>query len=733
MRLHAGEIVANRYEIDATIGSGGMSVVYRAYDLKLDRPVTLKVLKDDYLADVDLVERFPLEARAAAAIGHTNIVSIYDFGQDEDICYIVLEYVDGASLKDYINKRAPFEDIIIIDIAIQVASGLAAAHRQGIVHRDIKPQNILVTKNATIKVADFGIARVANSSTLPAGAGSMGSVHYSSPEQARNGYLDHTTDIYSLGVCMYEMATGRLPFDGETDVSVAMCHLNETFPDILDYNDMVSDSLLRIISKATEKSSSLRYQSAEDLIEDLKRAKIDETGDFVKEEVHDAPYSPPPQDPAKLAMDVRYRSREDFLNDRATELAQDDFDDIDNVEPESSDKAYLWGGAIMALFFVAILAVLFAFIIWPRLSGSTDRIFAPDIIGLSLEDAEALAAERGLYIYVHGYEYSDDIEEGSIISQVQSLTSAGLSAGDQVLVIVSQGPEIVYVYTMINHVGASVADVQSQLNMLDLTLVIEEVFDGNSDAGTVISQIPPADTRLRAGEQVTIFVSRGPDTGMVDIPNLIGLTDVAALELLSSVMLIPGIITQEESSYPSGTIIYQEPAAGESVYRESIVNYTISTGPAQVEPPPVPPAQPDPPPAQPETPPVEPDPPPQEPEPEPDTPEEEDPPPTDTPPDTTTDNDDLPDITLPPPPGVSSFTLLPWDVPEGTETVRIQIRSIIGDNAPQTLQDTNVSIGQLPQTFSVSGTGTITYQVFSIDDNGVEVMRGSFTINFDED
>ena len=293
MKLNAGELVAGRYEIDATIGTGGMSVVYRAYDKKLDRPVTLKVLKEDYLADDDLHDKFPQEARAAAALNNQNIVSIFDFGQDGDIFYIVLEYIDGFSLKELITKKAPFDDDIIIAVAMQIAEGLSEAHRNGIVHRDIKPQNILITRSNIVKVADFGIARVAKSSTINAGAGSMGSVHYSSPEQARNGYLDHTTDIYSLGVCMFEMATGRLPFDGEMEVSIAMCHLNNKFPDILEFNPNVSQSVIKIIEKCTEKSSSLRYQRAEDLVHDLKLAQNDPTGQFVTEEIKDTSHGVP--------------------------------------------------------------------------------------------------------------------------------------------------------------------------------------------------------------------------------------------------------------------------------------------------------------------------------------------------------------------------------------------------------------------------------------------------------
>ena len=389
MILETGVMVAGRYQIEEKIGQGGMAVVYRALDTKLDRHVTFKVLKEDCLTDKDLTERFPQEARAAAALNHKNIISIFDFGQDGNIYYLVLEYVDGASLKERIIKKAPFDNDITIEVAIQTAEGLGEAHRGGIVHRDIKPQNILLTRTGVVKVADFGIARVARSTTLAAGAGSLGSVHYSSPEQARNGYLDHTTDIYSLGVCIYEMATGRLPFDGETEVSIAMCHLNNKFPDMRNLNPNVSESLVKIVEKATEKSSSLRYQKAEDLIADLIQAKTDDSGAFVTEEIKNTGYTPKgakappprpepepepekePTPPTPSPVVAREKARNAFLekdnydDDNEDYEYDDDYDDEDD-EPVRSDKAAVWGGIILALIFAAVASLVFVFYVMPR-------------------------------------------------------------------------------------------------------------------------------------------------------------------------------------------------------------------------------------------------------------------------------------------------------------------------------------------------------------------------------
>ncbi|MCL1845071.1 MAG: Stk1 family PASTA domain-containing Ser/Thr kinase [Defluviitaleaceae bacterium] len=337
MKLTAGQIVAERYEIDGVLGSGGMSVVYRAHDTKLDRFVTLKILKEDYLNDETLLERFPKEARAAAALNHQNITAIFDHGRDGDILYIVLEYVDGASLKELIVKKAPFDDETNLGVAIQVAEGLAEAHYNKIIHLDIKPQNILITTTSIVKVADFGIARAAKSVTLNAAAGSMGSVHYFSPEQARGGYIDYKSDIYSLGIVMYEMATGQLPFEGENEVAVALQHINDPMPDISKINPHVSASVIRIIQKATEKSASKRYETVEDMIDDLKRALTDASGAFVTVEKTDVMSETRRISEENKEAVRRQKMRAAFL-DGVESTNDDDIDDINDMHDEPHEE-----------------------------------------------------------------------------------------------------------------------------------------------------------------------------------------------------------------------------------------------------------------------------------------------------------------------------------------------------------------------------------------------------------
>ena len=278
MLLNPGTVLSGRYEILEKIGSGGMAVVYRGRDRKLDRYVTVKVLREEFIGDEEFIERFRSEACSAARLSHPNIVRAYDVGEDGDINYIVNEYIHGDTLKKAIKEKAPFDSRSTINVAIQIASALSQAHKAHIVHRDIKPQNILVGTDGVVKVTDFGIARAATASTMTTTANAAGSVHYFSPEQARGGYVDEKSDIYSLGITMFEMITGVLPFQGNNSVSIALMHINDELPDIRQYNPNCSPSLEGIIKKATMKKADERYASIDLLLADLIRARAELTG-----------------------------------------------------------------------------------------------------------------------------------------------------------------------------------------------------------------------------------------------------------------------------------------------------------------------------------------------------------------------------------------------------------------------------------------------------------------------
>lgn len=272
MTLAIGTVLSGRYEIIEKIGTGGMAVVYRAKDQKLDRNVTVKVLKEEFVGDEDFKSRFKTEARAAAKLSHPNIVNVYDVGEDNGVQYIVMEYVHGDTLKQVIVNSAPFDTVVTLSIAVQMASALAHAHKNGVIHRDIKPHNILVSVDGTIKITDFGIARAAAVSTVTTTSNALGSVYYFSPEQARGGYVDSKSDIYSLGITMYEMLTGKVPYEGETSVAIALKHLNNELPDIRQFNPNINDTIQNIVRKATQKKKDDRYDNVELLLADLKRA-----------------------------------------------------------------------------------------------------------------------------------------------------------------------------------------------------------------------------------------------------------------------------------------------------------------------------------------------------------------------------------------------------------------------------------------------------------------------------
>ena len=278
--LKTGMIIAERYEIVSKIGTGGMADVYKAMDHKLNRFVAVKVLKPEFREDATFVKKFRSEAQAAAGLTHPNIVNVFDVGDDEGVYYIVMELIEGITLKEYISKKGKLSVKEATSIAIQVSMGLEAAHSHGIVHRDVKPQNIIISTDGKVKVTDFGIARAASSNTISSNV--MGSVHYSSPEQVRGGYSDEKSDIYSLGITLYEMVTGRVPFDGDTTVAIAIKHLQEEMVPPSIYAPDLPYSLEQIILKCTQKSVDRRYNKMEDVIADLKHSLIDPQGDFVK-------------------------------------------------------------------------------------------------------------------------------------------------------------------------------------------------------------------------------------------------------------------------------------------------------------------------------------------------------------------------------------------------------------------------------------------------------------------
>ena len=579
MRLSEGQVIAGRYEINFILGSGGMAVVYRALDTKLDRYVTLKILREELAENEEFVRRFPIEAMAAAALSHPNIVSIYDYGQDGEIYYIVLEYIDGSNLKDLINHHAPFSNEATLGMALQVADGLAAAHRAGIVHRDIKPQNILVTASSNAKVADFGIARVAKSGTIATGE-SMGSVQYFSPEQARGGYVDHKADIYSLGIVMFEMITGRLPYDGDNPVAIAMQHINEPIPDIVALNPDVSESVIRIILKATDKSTAKRYQTIEEMAEDLNQALTDASGTFVRSETMPLDYNAIYGD----SYNDGYYGDNTYDQNDPPQTAP-----ISPEEKKANRTAILVGVGLGLVF--AVLILILSVSIFNRLR--TVRISPPYVIGMTYDEATIAAQEAGLNIAVE-FIFHNEVPEGRIIYQSPTPEHANMAPGNNIHVTISRGPSQ---YIMPDVVGMHIDEAREMLSDLyDNILLIER--EDEAEPGIVFLQEPDPGTHIGEDTPVFLYVSLGmeeeePENDYVQVPHLIGLSQEDALALLEEAGLTVGIILQDESTtFASGMIFRQSPGSGDIVERGSLVGFSVSTG-SPLPPTPAPTPEPD--------------------------------------------------------------------------------------------------------------------------------------------
>lgn len=558
MKIKTGVIISNRYEIIEPIASGGMSLVYKARDRKLSRTVAFKVLRAEYVKDMDFIKRFDVEARAAASLSHPNIVNVYDVGHDGLVYYIVMEYIDGVTLKEIIRRRAPFSNDETLGVAIQIASALQHAHENNIVHRDIKPQNILVTANGVVKVTDFGIAKAASAKTITIANNTMGSVHYFSPEQAKGGYVTFKSDIYSLGLIIFEMATGQLPFDGDTPVAVAIKQINDFLPDMRIFNSQVSDRLQKIVTRATEKFASKRYDSAEDMENDLKSA---------------------------LTKQVVKNTNEIGLNESPTlQLSSDDIAKIkketntenDNYEFEyemnevESDKKIVIAAILTSLIIIFLIS-FFGY----KILFTHKQVEVPQLIGKNLDEAREIAKEFGIKIKEIGSEYSSDVEKGKISNQNYS-QGDNLYKGDTIDVKISLGAAQVSMPYVQNKDLFDAYDV-----LKEYSFNVEEVYEYSSSVpnNVVIRQNPGVGTTIDDNADVVLYVSKGQEIKNVIVPNIVGLSEAEAKVKLQSSDLIVGAVTKSESNkYPLGTVITQTIIAGQEVQAQTVINFVVSSG-----------------------------------------------------------------------------------------------------------------------------------------------------------
>ena len=595
--IKEGVFLGKRYEILGRVGSGGMADVYKGKDHKLNRYVAIKVLKSDYRSDQVFIQKFLSEAQAAAGLMHPNVVNVYDVGQDRGLYYMVMELVEGITLKDYIQKKGKLSAKETISISIQMVTGIQAAHNRHIIHRDIKPQNIIISKEGKVKVTDFGIAR-ATTSTQTISASVMGSVHYTSPEQARGGHVDEKSDIYSAGITMYEMITGHVPFDGDSTVSVALKHLRE---EIVSPSKEVPDipySLECIIMKCTQKNPERRYHDCESLLLDLKRSLVDPDGDFV---ITGSVAAAAPDSDRTVVMSTeeleqlqnqRYDDEDDEYDDDYDEDEYDDEDeeDDDNYQEERRKKKdvnpdtkkimrilLIVAGVIVALLVIFLVGNAVGVFSGPGITATTEKqVDVPDVRGMTEDEARDELNDKNLGMRVSGREASDEYDKGEIISQDPG-EGEKVDEHTTIEVVVSTGPETKMVQVP-NVVDAKEADAEKEIE--DAGLIVKKEFEASDDvdAGRVISVSPDAGTEVEEGSEVTIVVSTGPETKMVAVPKLVGRQAADAEAALTSAGLV-GSVTEQYSDEPAGQVISQSPLEGEQVEEGSTVSYVVSLGP----------------------------------------------------------------------------------------------------------------------------------------------------------
>jgi serine/threonine-protein kinase len=616
MILRPGTFLQDRYEILEQIGSGGMSDVYKALCHKLNRLVAIKVLKEEFSSDSNFVGKFKMEAQSAARLSHPNIVNIYDVVDEGDFHFIVMELIEGITLKNYIVKKGCLDIKEAIGIAMQVAQGIAAAHEQGIIHRDIKPQNIIIARDGKVKVADFGIARAASSQTMSATA--VGSVHYISPEQARGGYSDVRSDIYSLGITLYEMVAGRVPFQGDNTVTVALAHLESVITPPSYFNEMIPVALENIILKSTEKKPEYRYSNMYEVISDLRKALVNPNGDFVqnhppvddsqtviigKPELEQIRSGRKPQTeqpvrrtPKGQEYDQKYQSSSNYDGQPGSGRKRRNNNDED-INPKI-EKLLTAAGVVTAIIIVVILAIVFSKVGGLFRSGSgkepdvttvapteetlsEKQVKMPDVKGLDSETAEKkLKDNGGLYMKISEYEYSDTIIKGDVISQDPKADTI-VDKYSAVYVVISNGPEKASID--LKKLELESMDTASAKSLLEGKGLVVNVEQKNSDtvaAGKVISYSPG---EAKEGGTITLFSSSGPAlVNPVVVPNLAGQTQEVAVEMLADAGLVQGTVTEASSeTVARGNVINQSVPAGTQVESGSTVNFVISTGNGQ--------------------------------------------------------------------------------------------------------------------------------------------------------
>ena len=620
--IKIGMIIGDRYEILEKIGTGGMSDVYKAKDHKLNRMVAVKVLKQEFSENANFVSKFRIEAQAAAGLMHPNIVNVYDVGEENGIYYIVMELVEGITLKKYIEKKARLSVKEAISIAIQVSMGIEAAHNNHIIHRDIKPQNIIISKEGKVKVTDFGIAKAATSNTITSNV--MGSVHYTSPEQARGGYSDAKSDIYSLGITMFEMLTGRVPFNGETTVAIAIKHIQEEMPSPREYVSEIPISVEQIVFKCCQKSPDRRYQSMGELIADLKRSLMTPDEDFVKvvnpdedgstkmisdSDMEQIKKQSRHRDSMEEAMHLRKEADvkrslqkkhaieeeeldEEELDESEYEYYGDEEEDGDDYDPRMERLT-----TILAIVAAVLIGCIVLFLVGKAFGLFNFGFFAKngeqveeqaeeekvqvemiDVVGQNVDDVKVALLNLGLTPEI-AYQESTQYGQG-IVMDSSIAPGTMVEEGTNVVITVRAGSEGVEVP---NVVGMTEAEAVATLGKKGFVVNTTEGYDQYIKEGNIITQSPEAGSKAPGGTTVSIRVSQGPENAKVRVPDLTGLDESTAMASLVEAGLQLGVVSEvnNENAELTGLVCYQSYSVGSYVDEGTVVDISISLGPIQ--------------------------------------------------------------------------------------------------------------------------------------------------------
>lgn len=593
--IKIGMIIGERYEILEKIGTGGMSDVYKAKCHKLNRFVAVKVLKQEFSENANFVSKFRVEAQAAAGLMHPNIVNVYDVGEENGIYYIVMELVEGITLKKYIEKKARLSYKEAVSIAIQVSMGIEAAHNNHIIHRDIKPQNIIISKEGKVKVTDFGIAKAATSNTITSNV--MGSVHYTSPEQARGGYSDEKSDIYSLGITLFEMLTGRVPFNGETTVAIAIKHIQEEMPSPRDYVPEIPESVNQIVLKCCQKSPDRRYQSMGELVEDLKQSLLNPDENFVvlvnpdeeaaTRNITDTEMAQIKRQSEKRDYEESLRLRSDVENYDSEEDEEDYEEDYDPKMEKITTILAVVVGVIVCCIIVILLGKIFGH--W----GSGNKTPGNDIsqnqiseeqpekvemipvVGLEVEEARKALVALGLKAELE-YEESDEYDAGTVMN-ASLAAGAEVDKGTLVTLTVSSGTEGIEVPDV---TGMTYENALSTLTGSGFVVDRAETYSSTVEKGNVVSQNPAGDTKAPKGSSITVNVSIGKETTQAAVPNVIGLAeDEAVAKLVEAGLRVGKVTTRYDASVAPDLVCSQSYSHGIYVEEGTVVDLEISLGP----------------------------------------------------------------------------------------------------------------------------------------------------------